>query len=113
METLLTKFQSFISRRLKRCIETLTMKRKEYTDEVNPFINFECGAKTIGEVPEKVMFYYMLKHFESFKDIVLNQRDVSKEVWDEKVSDLINYILIIDAYYQIYKYETENKDLSE
>ena len=113
METLLTKFQSFISRRLKRCIETLTMKRKEYTDEVNPFINFECGAKTIDEVPDRIMFYYMLKHFESFKDIVLNQKKVSRETWDEKVSDLMNYILIIDAYYQIYKYETENEDSSK
>jgi len=59
--------------------------------------NFNVAGRMLGERPYKVAFYYMMKHFESLYDIIINEKTATPEQWDEKIGDTINYLLLIDA----------------
>lgn len=100
MEDVTERFNECIDNRLEKCKELLLVKSVEYRRNNNPYHNFNVGSKFTGESSEKVLYGFLLKHLISLQDIV-NDINVgklpSKEIIEAKVSDIINYMLILEA----------------
>lgn len=94
------RFNDCIDNRLNDCKKLLLVKSLEYRRNDNPYHNFNVGAKFTGESSEKVLYGFLLKHLISLQDIVndVNESKLpSKEIIAAKVSDIINYMLILEA----------------
>ena len=91
------EFEKLFEERVQKCKSVLVKKSKEYAPGEDKMHNFNEAARILNTTPEKIAFMYMMKHFQSFMDIVMNNREVTEDVWDEKLGDLINYLFLIDA----------------
>lgn len=91
------KLLKHIEQRINKCKDVLGYKNSEYASQQDVMLNFKNAANFLGTTPEKVAFGYMMKHFESVKSIVYDGKPVSKELYEEKITDLINYLLLIDT----------------
>ncbi len=78
------QLESLIEERIKKCKEVLFKKSEEYSSDSDRMRNFNTAGRMLGIPPYKVAFLYMMKHFESVYEIVVRERNVSPEVWEEK-----------------------------
>ena len=89
---------------LSECESVLIKKGNEYHRNDNPLHNFEYGSLIVGKTREEVIQGFALKHLISVLDIVNDiskDKNPSKEITDEKIGDLINYLLLLK--FSIYK----------
>lgn len=93
-------FDEVLEDRLKKIRLSLLIKGKEYRRNNNPLHNFNRGAELSGQSREKVLWGFALKHHVSFLDM-LDDIDMGKfpkvETVDEKIGDLINYLILCEA----------------
>lgn len=86
-----------------RCIlikRTLVEKGKEYRRNNDPLHNFRIAAKVQNTTEEKALWGFAAKHYVSFLDIIndIEQGNLpTMEVVDEKIGDLINYLILCEA----------------
>jgi hypothetical protein len=74
----------------------LQRKNEEYSPYENPFANFDNATRFLNVSPETILLFYMTKHLMSLRQMVFGGKyDV--DVWDEKIGDLVNYLLILRA----------------
>ena len=82
-------------------IETLLVtKGKEYRRNNDPYHNFNEGAKITNQIPEKVLYGFLLKHLISAADIrndIENGILPTSEKVNEKWNDILVYFLIEKA----------------
>lgn len=93
------RFENILSERLKKCIDTLSVKANEYATE-DRLHNFKVAAQLQNCTPITALAGMMAKHTVSVYDLVERQENglvVTKEMWDEKIGDHINYLLLLDA----------------
>lgn len=94
------EFDKVIENRLQKIKETLLIKGKEYIRNNDPLHNFNVAARINNVSREKALWGFALKHYVSFLDI-LNDIDnnilPSTEKVDEKIGDLINYLVLCEA----------------
>lgn len=82
---------------------TLGKKANEYAKgtKADRMHNFKKGAMISGETPEDVLYGFMLKHWISMTDIledIRNSKPVpSKEYVREKLGDIRNYVVLLEA----------------
>lgn len=82
---------------LQKIQELLLVKGKEYRRNNNPYHNFEIAAKMSGQIPEKSLHGFLLKHLVSYNDMLndIEQGKLPKiEVVEEKFGDILVYFLI-------------------
>ena len=94
------EFQEVLNARLIKIKETLSSKAKEYATDMDKLHNFNVGARLTGQTRERVLWGFALKHYISFLDILdgLDKGKLPSEaIVDEKVGDLINYLVLIEA----------------
>jgi len=90
-------FEENVDKTLAEIKELLLVKGKEYRRNNNPYHNFERGAAMSGEIPEKVLYGFQLKHEVSMSDI---RDDIEKGILPtekmvvEKWNDALVYTLI-------------------
>jgi hypothetical protein len=93
-------FEKAIADYLKVIQSNLSTKGKEYATDVDMLVNFNKGSNITGEVREKVLFGYALKHLVSVMDMVA---DIEKgelptnNKASEKIGDLGTYMAILYA----------------
>jgi hypothetical protein len=78
----------------------LLVKGIEYRRNSNPYHNFEIGSQISGEIPEKVLQGFLLKHLVSYQDMLndIEQGKLPKiELVEEKMNDIITYYIIQKA----------------
>lgn len=86
-----------------RCIlikRTLVEKGKEYRRNNDPLHNFRIAAKVQNTTEEKALWGFAAKHYVSFLDIIndIEQGNLPAiDVVDEKIGDLINYLILCEA----------------
>jgi hypothetical protein len=76
------------------------IKGKEYHRNNNPFHNFEKGAQRTGQIRERVIDSFLLKHEISISDMVDDlEKGIlpTKEMVNEKFNDNIIYLLLKKA----------------
>ena len=93
-------FDQILEDRIRKIRLSLLIKGKEYRRNNDPLHNFNRGAKLSGQSREKVLWGFALKHHVSFLDM-LDDMDAGKfpkiETVDEKIGDLINYLILCEA----------------
>ena len=94
------EFQDVLTTRLTKIKETLSSKAEEYATDNDKLHNFNVGARLTGQTREKVLWGFAIKHYISFLDI-LDSLDKGKlpteRLVDEKIGDLINYLVLVEA----------------
>lgn len=73
-------------------------KNQEYAHSSDVFRNFKTGI-SLQEKPQAVAWEYMTKHLQWLKDTIKNNESPTNDEIDEKVIDIINYMLIIRGMY--------------
>lgn len=93
-------FDKVVNKTLSQSREVLTVKAKEYRRNDNPFHNFEVGAMKTNQTREQIIRSFALKHEISIEDIVNDIAEgklPNKAIVDEKITDAINYLIILKA----------------
>jgi hypothetical protein len=94
------RFDLIVNETLEKLQSLLVVKGKEYRRNGNPYHNFDEGAKNTGQIPEKVLHGFLLKHLISASDI---RNDIELGVLptiekvEEKWNDILVYFLIEKA----------------
>lgn len=93
-------FDMEVQSTLQKIQQLLLVKGKEYRRNSDPFHNFNIGSQISGEIPEKVLQGFLLKHLVSYQDMLndIEQGKLPKiELVEEKFNDIILYYIIQKA----------------
>jgi len=92
-------FSRRVEKRIDLIRQTLLAKHKEYAVDDNVFRNFDeaAGGFSLHSTSPEVLWSYMTKHLVSIKDIVSDNVPVTSEVVSEKIGDVINYLILLEA----------------
>ena len=74
------EFNDIVTKQMKKCWETLFNKGNEYSVQGDRLSYFKKAAAVMDSTPEGALF-----------------GKYHKEVWSEKITDSINYLLILTA----------------
>lgn len=90
-------FTRVIKEQLARSNTILEHKNEEYSKGGDRLHNFKVAAELMG-VPVKVAVAGMMaKHTASVYDLCMSDKDEDIDIWNEKITDHINYLLILRA----------------
>lgn len=90
------EFSEVLERQLDRCRNVLVFKSQEYDMETNDrFHSFKVAGDLQQLTPKQALCGMMCKHVVSVFDMVEAGEDYSLEKWDEKITDNINYLLLL------------------
>ena len=92
-------FSRRVEKRIDLIRQILLTKHKEYAKDDNVFRNFDeaAGGLSLHSTSAEVLWSYMTKHLVSIKDIVSDNAPVTNEVVSEKIGDVINYLILLEA----------------
>lgn len=96
------RFDEIIKKRIDLCKAVLCNKAEEYATE-DRLHNFKVAAELQGCTPITALAGMMSKHTVSVYDLIQKQEKgevVTREMWDEKIGDSLNYLLLLDALIQ-------------
>jgi hypothetical protein len=93
---LLEEFAPVLENRIAKIREVLADKGKEYTRD-DRLSNFKKAALAQGITPEKALRGMWFKHIISISDLIddLDHTIPPYELWDEKITDAINYLILL------------------
>lgn len=89
-------FNSVIEYQIERCKEILIDKAKEYATE-DRLHNFKCAAGMQECDPKEALAGMMAKHTISVYDMCRDKKVHPLSLWEEKITDHINYLLLLKA----------------
>ena len=92
----------------QRCREVLLQKGAEYTpDEADRFSSFKTAASLQHTTQANALLGMLSKHIVSLYDMsFVGTENYDAEMWDEKITDALNYLFILSA---IIKEEKRNQ----
>lgn len=93
------RFNEVVKARIDKCLNVLCKKANEYATE-DRLHNFKVAAKLQACTPITALAGMMAKHTVSVYDLARDQEYgaiIPKEMWDEKIGDSINYLLLLTA----------------
>lgn len=106
------EFQPLVDAQLERCLNTLGIKAEEYSGEEDDRLhNFKQAAVIQGITLREALGGFMAKHTVSIYDMIRSEVPYSMDVWNEKITDHINYLLLLDAV--IKEEDLERKGLND
>jgi len=91
------EFESIISNQASDCLEVLKYKGEEYASIDDRLHNFRVGSEVLGVSMRQVLAGMMIKHTTSIYDMCMDQSLQELTTWVEKITDHINYLLILKA----------------
>ena len=89
-------YNEIIENTLERCKSVLASKHTEYAQCEDHFRNFRVAANLMDVAMPISLGGMMAKHISSVYDLIRNG-EKKLEMWDEKICDAINYLLILRA----------------
>lgn len=92
-------FNAIVLERCKKIESILASKAKEYA-RGDRLSNFKKAASAMGGTPEKACLSFWMKHVISICDLVNDVdsgKKVAPEMWQEKIGDAINYLILLEA----------------
>lgn len=93
------RFVSILNERLNKCVDVLGVKANEYATE-DRLHNFKVAAELQNCTPITALAGMMAKHTVSVYDLIQKQEQgyvVTREMWEEKIGDHINYLILLSA----------------
>jgi len=96
-EMKIEEFNAILSGRVRKIVVTLGSKAEEYARGEDRLHNFRVAARMLGTTPEQALWGMAAKHLVSVQDMVDGHLDASPAMVDEKIGDLINYLILLEA----------------
>lgn len=90
------QFNRVVEEQLKRCTDILIVKAREYATD-DRLHNFRVAAELENCTPRKALAGMMAKHTVSIYDMCNSGLKYPIELWNEKITDHINYLLLLRA----------------
>lgn len=90
-------FDDVVQEQLDRCKSILLDKAKEYAHGTDRLHNFHAAAGMMGCGTKEALAGMMAKHTISVYDMCRSGDKYPIELWDEKITDHINYLLLLRA----------------
>lgn len=90
-------FEKVIKQQIKTCEDVLIGKAKEYATDDDRLHNFKNAAGMMSCDPKEALAGMMAKHTISVYDMCRSGKDYPIELWNEKITDHINYLLLLKA----------------
>lgn len=92
-------FNQVIQEQLATCANLLVSKGDEYVpdDEGDRLSAFKKAAAIINGTPKEALLGMLAKHLVSVSDMCSDGRTYTRERWTEKITDSINYLLLLKA----------------
>lgn len=90
-------FEKVIKEQIKICEDVLIGKAKEYATDDDRLHNFKNAAGMMSCDPKEALAGMMAKHTISVYDMCRSGKDYPIELWNEKITDHINYLLLLKA----------------
>jgi hypothetical protein len=90
------RFKRIVEWQVTRCLDTLIVKAAEYATE-DRLHNFKVAAEVQGTTPRQALMGMMAKHTVSIYDMGMSDKSFPIGMWDEKITDHINYLLLLKA----------------
>lgn len=91
------KFDAILENRIATMRTTLASKSKEYAKGSDKLYNFKRAAQIERTTPEKAWLGMWMKHIVSVIDIVEAPENIPVALLEEKISDSINYLVLLEA----------------
>ena len=91
-----SEFTLLFEEQMARCESILLTKRDEYAT-ADVLSNFKSAAGLIRSTPRATLAGMMLKHTVSIYDMCREPEPRGIDVWDEKITDHINYLILLRA----------------
>ena len=92
-----TKFEKNVTYMLQKVKSTLCYKKKEYSNKKDRLQGFKHAATFMRGTPKQALFAMMAKHLTSISDAIYDDVNLTMMQWDEKITDMINYLLLLRA----------------
>lgn len=94
----LKNFDNVANLQLAHCVDLLTQKRGEYAPDYDVLQNFKDAAAMNGNSSAEALWGYVTKQLVSVKNMVhQDTTNFSMTHWDEKLTDIINYMVLLKA----------------
>ena len=90
-------FENIMKHQLAKCATILHTKRQEYAPDVDVLHNFKSAAGLLGCPPREALAGMMLKHTVSLYDMCRENECRDIAVWEEKITDHMNYLILLLA----------------
>lgn len=102
-------FERIVEEQINKCREVLIIKAREYATE-DRLHNFKIAGVMEGIGPIKALAGMMAKHTVSIYDMCSSGGAYSIDVWSEKITDHINYLLLLGALVKETRIEADKMD---
>ena len=89
-------FNTIINWQIEHCKSILCSKAEEYAT-ADRLHNFKIAGALQGVSPVQALMGMMAKHMVSVADMCMSGETYPQEMWDEKITDSINYLLLLSA----------------
>jgi hypothetical protein len=103
------RFEEIVTNELDYCKTLLTSKGKEYSLTDDRLACFKRAASLQGETMKQALCGMLAKHVVSVYDMCMSDGKFTVDKWTEKVTDSINYLLLLMAAVEEEDYEQETK----
>jgi len=92
------QFKQVVDQQMAKCTEIMVDRAKQYATD-DRLHNFKVAGSLQGIDPKQALAGMMAKHTVSVYDMCLNRNNKQYpiELWDEKITDSINYLLLLKA----------------
>ena len=91
-----TEFERIFEEMVERSRIVLVNKASEYAT-ADRLHNFKVAAALEGKTPEQALAGMMAKHTVSVYDMAESGQPYPIELWQEKITDHINYLFLLNA----------------
>jgi hypothetical protein len=92
-----TDFNTLVDARIEKIRATLKKKAGEYAQNDDRLYNFRKAAAVDGETPARALWGMAKKHLVSVMDLKDGLLPSTPEMVDEKIGDMINYLILLEA----------------
>lgn len=90
------EFDVIVNKRIENIRKVLASKGQEY-GAVDRLHNFKRAAEISRCKPQQALWGMMLKHLVSVIDLLDGKLEPSEEMVNEKIGDMINYLILLEA----------------
>lgn len=92
------EFEDVVKNQFEYCYNLLFEKAKQYNIGTEDRLHaFKVASAFEGITTKQALFGMLTKHLVSLSDMVRQDGDYPLDVWNEKISDSINYLLLLKA----------------
>ena len=88
-------FERVLQEQLALCTDILCRKSKEYSTDADKLHNFKTAAAVQGISQIQALSGMMAKHTISIYDMCMSGKSYPIPHWEEKITDSINYLLLL------------------